>query len=89
MKHPKHDVLNAAYLFYYATDVIFRPGGSEGEGNKGLGERLNLLIGDLLVVAHNVGFFLFADRTTGQAEWKRPAPHSLAHVYQLRTLWRN
>lgn len=25
MKHPKHNLLNAAYMFYYATDVIFSP----------------------------------------------------------------
>lgn len=28
MKHPKHNLLNAAYMFYYATDVIFPPSSS-------------------------------------------------------------
>ncbi|RSH90742.1 glycylpeptide N-tetradecanoyltransferase [Saitozyma podzolica] len=62
MKHKKHDVLNAAYLFYYASDAIFQPGGSsdeaahEAKSKSRLGERLNALVGDMMVVAKNAGF---------------------------------
>ncbi|WVR06681.1 glycylpeptide N-tetradecanoyltransferase [Kwoniella sp. DSM 27419] len=63
MKHPKHNELNAAYLFYYASDVIFSAGGSsddaathEAKATQKLGERLNALCNDVLVVAQNAGF---------------------------------
>lgn len=39
MKHPKHNLLNAAYMFYYATDVAFSPSSSSAhsdvDGNAG------------------------------------------------------
>lgn len=61
MKHKTHNVLNAAYMFYYASDVISSPGGSaddaaahEIKSRQKLGERLNELVADLLVVAKNV-----------------------------------
>ena len=61
MKHKTHSVLNAAYMFYYASDVIFSPGGSaddaethEAKARSKLGERLNALVADLLVVAQTV-----------------------------------
>ena len=61
MKHKTHNVLNAAYMFYYASDVISSPGGSaddaathEFKSRQKLGERLNALVADLLVVAKNV-----------------------------------
>jgi hypothetical protein len=96
MKHAKHDVLNAAYMFYYATDAAFEEGytyaGEEaepgpstsgsrnGKGSAGaherarLGERLNGLVGDMMVVAKNVRTCLHAygDRMG----WK-VAPRSL------------
>nr|XP_018261940.1 glycylpeptide N-tetradecanoyltransferase [Kwoniella dejecticola CBS 10117]OBR84098.1 glycylpeptide N-tetradecanoyltransferase [Kwoniella dejecticola CBS 10117] len=63
MKHPKHDMLNAAYMFYYASDVIFSPGGSsddaathDAKANKKLEERLNALCNDMLSVAKAAGF---------------------------------
>ncbi|WRT66752.1 glycylpeptide N-tetradecanoyltransferase [Kwoniella shivajii] len=63
MKHPKHDVLNAAYLFYYASDVIFSAGGSsddaathDAKANKKLEERLNALTNDMLSIAKAAGF---------------------------------
>ncbi|KAL7420444.1 glycylpeptide N-tetradecanoyltransferase [Cryptotrichosporon argae] len=63
MKHKTHTMLNAAYMFYYASDVIFSPGGSsddaaahEAKARSRLGERLNALIADLLVMAQNAGF---------------------------------
>ena len=61
MKHKKFDVLNAAYLYYYASDVIFSAGGSaddavthEAKAKSKLGERLNALVNDVLVVAQKV-----------------------------------
>ena len=61
MKHAKHNMLNAAYLFYYASDVIFSPGGSADDAdthairvNAKLGERLNALVNDVMVIAHKV-----------------------------------
>ena len=61
MKHKTHTLLNAAYLFYYASDVIFSPGGSsddaathEAKAKSRLAERLNGLVGDILVVAQKV-----------------------------------
>lgn len=89
MKHAKHSVLNAAYMFYYATDAAFEEGytyddeeidghadsaNGAGPAQAGpststststrsaaqekakLGERLNGLVGDIMVVAKNVGF---------------------------------
>ena len=64
MKHKKYNLLNAAYLYYYASDVIFSAGGSaddaathEAKAKTKLAERLNALVNDLLVIAHNVGTF--------------------------------
>jgi glycylpeptide N-tetradecanoyltransferase len=61
MKHPTHKLLNAAYLFYYASDVMFSPGGSsddaathEMKSRSRLGERLNNLVGDILTIAQQV-----------------------------------
>ncbi|KIR32095.1 glycylpeptide N-tetradecanoyltransferase [Cryptococcus deuterogattii MMRL2647] len=33
MKHPKHNLLNAAYMFYYATDVVFSPSSSSAHSD--------------------------------------------------------
>lgn len=61
MKHKEHTLLNAAYMYYYASDAIFSPGGSYDDAathdikaKQKLGERLNALVGDLLTVAKNV-----------------------------------
>ena len=61
MKHKKYNLLNAAYLYYYASDVIFSAGGSsddaathEAKARTRLSERLNALVNDMLVVAQNV-----------------------------------
>lgn len=69
MKHAKHKVLNAAYMFYYASDVVFQPqtGGSadaadnaawEEKNRQRLGKRLNRLVEDMMVVAKNVSRFV-------------------------------
>ena len=73
MKSKKHDVLNAAYMFYYASDVIFSPGGSadaaethELKAKRRLAERLNELVNDLLIVAKNVSSYIVLNyRTRG------------------------
>ena len=51
--HDRHKLLDAAYLFYYATEVAFEPG-AEATGR--LKKRLEELIGDALVVANNSNF---------------------------------
>jgi glycylpeptide N-tetradecanoyltransferase len=52
----KHKLLEAAYLFYYATDVAFQPG-SESDGR--LSRRLETLIGDALIIAEQANFDVF------------------------------
>ena len=49
MKSTKHSLLEAAYLFYYASDVAFHP-----RPDMTLRMRLGQVIGDLLIVANNV-----------------------------------
>lgn len=51
IKSPKHSLLEAAYMFYYATDVAFEP---SADGSGRLQKRLQVLIGDLLITANNV-----------------------------------
>ncbi|TCD66016.1 glycylpeptide N-tetradecanoyltransferase [Steccherinum ochraceum] len=53
---PKHDVLNAAYLYYYATETAFEEG---AEDNGKLKRRLEDLIGDALIVADQAKFDVF------------------------------
>jgi glycylpeptide N-tetradecanoyltransferase len=57
MQHPKHNVLNAAYMYYYATDVGFTTEGSSTDAGAKvqLSERLNALVQDLLTMAKKVG----------------------------------
>ena len=47
--NPKHQMVRAAYLFYYATEAAFQ------KEEKVLKERLNLLINDALILAKRVG----------------------------------
>jgi glycylpeptide N-tetradecanoyltransferase len=49
-------VLEAAYLFYYATEVSFEP---QAETSGRLRKRLQELIADALVVADQAGFDVF------------------------------
>jgi len=56
IKNPKHNVLEAAYLFYYATDVAFQENAEE-DGR--LKKRLQDLIGDALVIADQNKFDVF------------------------------
>lgn len=45
----KHEKIRAAYLFYYASEHAFN------EGEKGLKDRLQGIVGDVLIEAKNVG----------------------------------
>ncbi|KIM87248.1 hypothetical protein PILCRDRAFT_815729 [Piloderma croceum F 1598] len=56
INHPKHAILEAAYLFYYATDVAFQERAEE-EGR--LKRRLQDLVGDALVIADQAKFDVF------------------------------
>lgn len=52
----KHPLLEAAYLYYYATDTGVLPDEDQDQKVK---ERLSLLITDSLVVANNAKFDVF------------------------------
>lgn len=56
INHPRHNLLEAAYLFYYASNVAFEPG--VDESNK-LKTRLVDLIGDALIIANQANFDVF------------------------------
>ena len=56
INHSKHAVLEAAYLFYYATDVAFEERAEE-EGR--LKRRLQDLVGDALVIGDQAKFDVF------------------------------
>lgn len=51
MQHPKHSLLEAAYLFYYGTDTAFQ---ESAEASGRLKRRLLDLIGDAIIVANAV-----------------------------------
>jgi len=53
---PKYDVVEACYLFYYASDVAFAPGEDTEEKLK---KRLGQLIGDALIIANQAKFDVF------------------------------
>ncbi|KAF2747545.1 N-myristoyl transferase [Sporormia fimetaria CBS 119925] len=53
LKHAKHDVIKAAYLFYYATESAFE------NDTKVLKARLNTLIKDALIMAKKKNFDVF------------------------------
>ncbi|KAI4250091.1 MAG: hypothetical protein L6R40_000263 [Gallowayella cf. fulva] len=53
IKNPKHDNVRAAYMFYYATEAAFT------ENEKGLKERLNDLMNDILILAKKFNFDVF------------------------------
>jgi glycylpeptide N-tetradecanoyltransferase len=57
MKHAKHQDLHTAYAFYYASDVLFSPGGSDEDASKKkdrLAVRLNELMKDAMIIAKQV-----------------------------------
>lgn len=53
---PKHDIVEACYLFYYASDVAFAPG---EDTEVKLKKRLSQLIGDALIIATQAKFDVF------------------------------
>lgn len=56
INHPRHNLLEAAYLFYYASDAAFESGVDESNNLK---TRLVHLIGDALVIANQAKFDVF------------------------------
>jgi glycylpeptide N-tetradecanoyltransferase len=56
----KYGVLEAAYLFYYATEAGIEP---QGETSGRLRKRLQELINDALVIAHEANFDVFNSMT--------------------------
>ena len=56
MSNPRHEILEAAYLFYYATDTAF----VEKADELGLVKRrLTELIGDAIILADQAKFDVF------------------------------
>jgi glycylpeptide N-tetradecanoyltransferase len=55
INHEKHKLLEAAFLFYYATDVAWRQSSEEGA----LKKRLTELVHDALIVAEQKKFDVF------------------------------
>ncbi|KAG1877950.1 N-myristoyl transferase [Suillus subalutaceus] len=55
INHPKHGLLEAAYLFYYASDAAF----VEDSEADNLKKRLEALIGDALIIADQAKFDVF------------------------------
>ncbi|KAJ7097834.1 N-myristoyl transferase [Mycena belliarum] len=56
IRSPKHGTLEAGYLYYYATDVAFEDGADEDGRFK---QRLQTLIGDALLIAHQAKLDVF------------------------------
>ena len=56
MNHPKYNVLNAAYLYFYGTTVGLEEGADE-DGR--LTKRLEELVGDALIIADQAKFDVF------------------------------
>ncbi|KAJ3554472.1 hypothetical protein NM688_g3090 [Phlebia brevispora] len=56
MNSTKHNILNAAYLYYYATDVAFKP---DADKDGSLKDRLMQLISDALIIADQSKFDVF------------------------------
>ncbi|KAG6376461.1 N-myristoyl transferase [Boletus reticuloceps] len=80
---PKHDVVEACYLFYYASDVAFAPG-EDTEAR--LKKRLGQLIGDALIIANRAKFDVFnavslMDNMTFLEELKFGAGDGLLNFY--------
>lgn len=53
MRSPRHNLLNAAYLFYYGTELAFEDG-AEPSGR--LKKRIEEIITDALVIADHAKF---------------------------------
>ncbi|KAG2078165.1 N-myristoyl transferase [Suillus decipiens] len=55
INHPKHGILEAAYLFYYASDAAF----VKDSETDSLKKRLEALVGDALIIANQAKFDVF------------------------------
>ena len=56
INNPKYSVLDAAYLYYYATETAFQP---DAETSGQLKARVKALIGDALIIADQASFDVF------------------------------
>jgi glycylpeptide N-tetradecanoyltransferase len=56
INNPVNPILEAAYLYYYATDVGLQTGDNQEERVK---QRLMSLIGDALIIANDAKFDVF------------------------------
>ncbi|KAG2111693.1 N-myristoyl transferase [Suillus discolor] len=56
INHPKYGLLEAAYLFYYASDAAFA---ADSEADSILKKRLEALVGDALIIANQAKFDVF------------------------------
>ncbi|KAG1832085.1 N-myristoyl transferase [Suillus variegatus] len=56
INHPKYGLLEAAYLFYYASDAAFA---EDSEADSILKKRLEALVGDALIIANEAKFDVF------------------------------
>ncbi|THU87253.1 N-myristoyl transferase [Dendrothele bispora CBS 962.96] len=56
INNPTHSTLEAAYLYYYASDIAFE---SDADEDGKLKKRLQALIGDALIVANQAQFDVF------------------------------
>ncbi|EJD02399.1 N-myristoyl transferase [Fomitiporia mediterranea MF3/22] len=59
MQSTKYNLLEAAYLFYYATDVVFQDAPVSAEEDGRLKRRLLELVTDALIIASAAGFDVF------------------------------
>lgn len=56
INHPNYGLLEAAYLFYYASDAAFA---EDSEADSILKKRLEALVGDALIIANQAKFDVF------------------------------
>lgn len=59
INNTKHNMIKAAYMFYYATDVVWKDHKDNDEMKKVLKARLNQLVHDALIVAKKVRISFF------------------------------
>lgn len=53
MKHPTHKVLNAAYLYYYATDILLGPADVPGSSSASSSSATAAAAGDVILDRKN------------------------------------
>jgi glycylpeptide N-tetradecanoyltransferase len=76
VSHPRYNILEAAYLYYYASDAAF----AENADDLGLlKRRLSELIGDAIIVAEQAKFDVFNALTLMD---------NLSFLQELKVMWR-